>query len=63
MSAGAVRPFVPASRFQAVARVVPASVEVCQVDGTYSDVRRLRDAAAELVRAADALERLKGGPR
>jgi len=60
VSAGAVRPFVP-SRFQAVARVVPASVEVGQVDGLYSDARRLREAAAELVRAVDALERLKGG--
>lgn len=55
-------PWAP-SRFAPVARVVPAQVEVCQVDGVYQDARRLRDAAAALSHAADTLERLKGGQR
>lgn len=65
MSAEPMAPasWASSSRFAPVARVLPAQVEVCQVDGTYSDVRRLRDAAAALSHAADTLERLKAGQR
>jgi len=65
MSAERMAPasWASSSRFAPVARVLPAQVEVSQVDGVYQDARRLRDAAAALSHAADALERLKGGQR
>lgn len=59
MTAATMRPFAPMSRFVAAIKVVPATVEVANVDGSYHDSRRLRDAAAALTDAADALDRMR----
>lgn len=62
-SVGTSSSWAATSRFAVSARVIPAQVEVVGVDGCYADGRRLRDAAEALVRAAESLERTKGGPR
>lgn len=55
------RPLPPLSRVAAEARLAPAQVTVCGLDGNYSDPELLREAAGLLCRMAQQLDAVKGG--
>ena len=55
------RPLPPLSRLAAEARLTPAQVTVCGLDGNYSDPELLREAADLLCRMAQRLDAVKGG--